>query len=142
MIAKQFQDILLPQILTFISGLVPYLCVIAGALLSLLLIGLALFYNLRLLNDSGVLRNPVFGTLGAMIDNYKAERLERFSNSPIGRGYAAYKESMAYEADEAMQIESISLGPKEEFHADFGGYEPDYGNVEFTDLEDYKYDNS
>jgi hypothetical protein len=138
MIVDQFKEIVLPQIVDNLLSLIPVLMKVAiGILLPFIII---FAFGIVVLLICPELRDIVGGTIGGIYHNYKSDRLERFRNSPVGRGYAAYKERVGVHDGASYSVESYSLGPVE--HSvdsdSFSGYDynMDYGNVEFVDLED------
>jgi len=140
MIVEQFKEMVIPIILQGLVSFIPLLFQIAAFVISFCAVIFVLYSVITVVCPE--LRGIIFGTIGGMLDNYKADRKERFANSPVGRGYAAYKErSGVHDGAEGIYIESRSLGPKEynENEGSFSGYEWNEMNIvpeDNVDLED------
>jgi len=109
---------------------------IGAAIISLTVCVVIVFFIIRFLNENSY--SP-FELAGDMLHNFwddaKLNLRNNFSNSPVGRALASHNARAASRSD--YQVESYSLGPKEDFSDyDYSGYQSDYGNVEFVDLED------
>jgi len=114
---------------------------IGTAILSLTVVIVIVFFVLRFLHANSY--SP-FELAGDMWHNYwddaKTNFGNKFHNSTVGRALAAHNARVASRSD--YQVEWRSLGPKEDFSDyEFSGYEDNYGNIEFTDLETRPYDN-
>jgi len=94
MIAEQFENILLPIVLNGLSSLISVLLHIAVILMSFFCVLYGTWLVVSLICPE--LHDIIVGTIGGVWDNYKADRKERFANSPVGRGYAAYKERSVF----------------------------------------------
>jgi len=129
-----FMNILLPRVVDNLTALMPVFLRVVVVVLSPIIIVFAT--GLVVLMICPELRGILSCTVGEMWSNYKSER---FPNSPIGRGYAAYKERSSDSV--YMPIESYSLGPREDFDSPSLGDGVDYtgyGNVylDHVDRED------
>jgi len=140
MITEQVKNMLYSQVIEALTWLVPKLIQIGGGILVLFVVVWIAWTIIGFICPE--ISDFVHGVAGEMWGNYKSERAERFANSPVGRGVAAYKERSSVHEGASYPVESYSLGPKEyqENGGSFSGY--DYNNMydivpgDNVDLED------
>jgi len=125
-----------------ILGTIAILIGIGTAIIGLSVAVVIFYFVKRFLDQNDYTFSEGIGEIWESSKNvFLAERMERFQNSPVGRILADHSARAGVHG--GVPVEWRSLGPNEEISGgDFSGYESDYGNIEFTDLEDYRYDNS
>ena len=137
-VSEQMKAIFLPQVTEALTALVPVLIQVAVAIIALCCVVVATYFVVKFICPE--LSDFISGVAGGMWDNYIADRKERFMNSPVGRGYALYKERSGVHDSTYMPIESYSLGPREDFDSPLGdGVDYiGYGNIhlDHVDRED------